>query len=307
MVSVRSRSHALGLLPLALVAACTAAAPASHATHIRGDRYVDEPHAIVPTSEPPCGSTLDQDGDGKTDITTQYTYDARGRQIGAIVVDARGVQVRQEELTYDNAGHVVDERVTEPGATRRTLSTFDPLGHLTHTDTSIVRPPPLGDATIFTSYGPIGDDWGVLEVTTPVGGARREILRVYTLDDLGRWINRDITVDGVPSSSERAVFDDDARTVTFTLRTKPTPQHPVGEDFTAVDIYDTDYNYAGSHSTDVLSDGTSDTRDDMIVRDATREIYETTTDTRTSVDQATGARTTVVTTANLTYSFTGCR
>lgn len=305
MVSVQARLHPMLLLPLAVVA-CTAAPPRSHATHISGDRYLDQPY-LPRTSEPPCGSTFDQDGDGKTDVTTQYTYDGHGRLVGVVAIDAAGVQLRQEERTYDNAGHVDTDIVTEPGSRTRTYSSYNPLGQLREITSYIVRPPPLPDIVANTGYGDLTPTTTVVVASTmPVGGTERTVKRFYTLDDLGRWINREVDEGDVVLSTERAVFDDDARTVTFTLNTPPTADQPVGEDLVAVDSYDADYNYVASHSTDTFSDGTTEVRDDMVVRDATREIYESTTDTRTTTDKATGKTTSVVTTTNLTYSYTGC-
>lgn len=242
-----------GILLAGWIAGCTSSSP-TEGPKALPDRFESNLDVLVRSTEHPCGSELDVDGDGQVDVRYTYTYDALGRSQRDVGIDTAGDLYEQIDYTWDNAGHLTEQRSAVPlGIDSDEINVFDTLGRQTQYrlrnesgDHDPASPPRTQTTIDYSNFDVLGHAaHGDQRYEDLIAGTTQMLTRSYGYDNLGRRISLEVRFDsGDLFQDWKHVYDDVAHTVTTTMTSPRSLSGRAGSGITdvSVDTYD-----AGGH------------------------------------------------------------
>jgi hypothetical protein len=273
-----------GLLIAGSIAGCTSSSTPS-AQHTVPDHFDDNLDVIARSVSHPCGADADTDGDGAVDVHYSYTYDSLGRSKQDLGIDLSGAIVDQIDYTWDNAGHLVDQREAMPAFGPETFdysSVYDTLGRRTQVKNEQSTGGTVSQRTTinYSEFDDLGHSAHGDELIEDLNAnTTKTLTRAYGYDDLGRRISLDVHfAAGDVFQSWQHAYDDAARTVTTNLSEPHTLRGALGFTDVQLDSYDVDYDLTSTHDVSTALDGSGTTTVDTVnVWDGDRELSSTTT------------------------------
>jgi len=274
-----------GILLAGWLAGCTSSAVPDEPPPIP-DHFNDNLDVLTRGQGHPCGADFDL-GDGQIVVHYRYTYDALGRLQRDIGTDPDGALYEQIDYTWDNAGHLTSQRDAAPGTGSLVIDTwlYDTLGRLMQTRSTTADTDATDDHQVantrttsdYTDHDALGHAAHASQLQENLdAGTSQKLNSSYGYDDLGRLTSVELRLaSGDLLQSERRVFDDVARTITWQLDSPHglTDTNPAS--YRAVEQYDSDGRWLATHQENRGSDGVvTITQDTVVTWDHDRELRE---------------------------------
>jgi hypothetical protein len=183
---------------------------------------------VVPEEKPltvenqPCRQTL-IDADGEISLVGHFDYADDGRRIHEVDIDAEGNIEMDSTIVYDRNWRFLEFESTFPedpeyyGPGQRILNVYDTFGRQLRAQNDFDRDGVYEDVEVFTAWNAAGR---ATASTRTIAGRPGVAKGTYTYDERGRFAtNEFVWPDGEVMESQTMVFDDVARTRTWTRGT----------------------------------------------------------------------------------------